>query len=70
MSDANKSCVLQHFEVLWNQGDIGRVGDYFSADFTNFGQRMPHIQGVLAYIIGTWRHRFSRSTLQRRLCNR
>ena len=58
MSDANKSCVLQHFEVLWNRGDVGRVGDYFSADFTNFGQRVPDIQAVLGYVIGAWRTAF------------
>ena len=58
MYDENKSCVLRHFDVLWNQGDVERVGEFFSPDFTNFGQRVPDISAVLSFIISVWRTAF------------
>jgi steroid delta-isomerase-like uncharacterized protein len=58
VSDKNKSCVIRHFEELWNRGDVARVGDFFSTDFTNFGQPVPDIRAVLSYIISAWRTAF------------
>ena len=58
MSDTNKACVVGHFEELWNRGDIERVGDFFSTEFTNFGRPVPDVQAILGYVIGTWRTAF------------
>jgi hypothetical protein len=35
----NKSCVLRHFEELWNKGKVDRVEEFFSEEFMNFGQQ-------------------------------
>jgi steroid delta-isomerase-like uncharacterized protein len=58
VSDANKVCVLRHFEELWNHGDLDRIGNFFSTDFTNFGQPIPDIQAVLRQVISAWRTAF------------
>jgi predicted ester cyclase len=58
MSDANKACVRGHFEELWNRGEFDRIGDFFSKDFTNFGQPVPDVRGAVKYIIGVWRTAF------------
>ena len=34
---ANKDCVQRHFEELWNHGQIDKVDEFFSMEFSNFG---------------------------------
>lgn len=34
---ANKDCVQRHFEELWNHGQVDKVDEFFSGEFSNFG---------------------------------
>jgi hypothetical protein len=34
---ANKDCVQRPFEELWNRGQIDKVDEFFSIEFSNFG---------------------------------
>lgn len=55
---ANKECVRRHFEVLWNRGEIGKIDDYFSQEFSNFGVHYSDVRGIIQQIIRTWRGAF------------
>jgi predicted ester cyclase len=57
-SEVNKLCVRRHFEELWNHGNVERIADFFSPDFSNFGQCVPDVQGAVKYIVGVWRKAF------------
>ena len=55
---ANKSCVKRHFEVLWNDGEVDQIDDFFSPEFSNFGVPYSDVRGMIQHIIRTWRSAF------------
>ena len=55
---ANKDCVQRHFEELWNHGEIEKIDEFFSQDFTNFGVRYSDVRGIIQHIVRTWRQAF------------
>jgi predicted ester cyclase len=55
---ANKECVQRHFEELWNRGEIDKVDEFFSKEFTNFGVQYSDVRGIIQHIILTWRTAF------------
>jgi predicted ester cyclase len=54
----NKDCVKGHFEKLWNDGDIEKIDEFFSPEFSNFGVRYSDVRGMIQHIIKTWRGAF------------
>ena len=56
--DTNKNCVRHHFEVLWNEGQLERIDDFFDKDFMNFGERYQDARPVLKQIVSIWRAAF------------
>jgi predicted ester cyclase len=57
-TDANKDCVVRHFEELWNKGQLGKVDEFFAKDFTNFGQLQGDGRLAIKGIVGVWREAF------------
>jgi predicted ester cyclase len=55
---ANKDCVQRHFEELWNHGQIDKVDEFFSKEFSNFGVKYSDVRGMIQHIIRTWRGAF------------
>ena len=55
---ANKDCVKRHFEVLWNQGKVERIDDFFSPEFSNFGVQYSDVRGIIQHIVDVWRSAF------------
>ena len=55
---ANKGCVQRHFEELWNHGEIEKIDEFFSQEFTNFGVRYSDVRGSIQHIVRTWRQAF------------
>ena len=55
---ANKDCVKRHFEVLWNQGQVERIDDFFSPEFSNFGVQYSDVRGIIQHIVDVWRSAF------------
>jgi predicted ester cyclase len=58
IEDPNTICVRQHFEVLWNEGQIERIDEFFSPQFVNFGIRYSEARRLIQNIVGVWRHAF------------
>jgi steroid delta-isomerase-like uncharacterized protein len=56
--NANKICIVKHFDELWNQGQTERVDEFFSPDFVNFGVRYSELRGVIQRIVAVWRTAF------------
>jgi predicted ester cyclase len=54
----NAELVRRHFEVIWNQGDLAAVDDFFGDEFTNFGRRAADARALIRAIVGTWRAAF------------
>ena len=54
----NKTCVLRHFEELWNNGQVHRVEDFFAEDFMNFGQQYRDARPIVKHIVQVWRTAF------------
>src|ERR1700736_2848174 len=52
----NKACVSRHFEEIWNQGALDAIGNYYAADFSNFGMLM-NVDRV-RQIVQAWRTAF------------
>jgi steroid delta-isomerase-like uncharacterized protein len=57
-NDANEACVRGHFDVLWNKGQLDRVGDFFAEDFMNFGQQYQDGRAIVKHIVSVWRTAF------------
>jgi len=57
-ADENKTCVLRHFEELWNNGQVDRVEDFFAEDFMNFGQQYQDARPIVKHIVQVWRTAF------------
>ncbi|MGO9437091.1 MAG: ester cyclase [Terracidiphilus sp.] len=55
---ANKDCVQRHFEQLWNRGEVERIDEFFSTEFSNFGVPYSDVRGMIQQIIRTWRCAF------------
>ena len=55
---ANKDCVQRHFEELWNHGQIDKVDEFFSKEFSNFGVQYSDARGIIQHVIRTWRSAF------------
>lgn len=55
---ADKECIQRHFEELWNRGEVEKIDEFFSQDFTNFGVQYSDVRGILQHIIRTWRGAF------------
>jgi len=55
---SNKDCVQRHCEELWNHGEVQKMDEFFSQDFSNFGVRYSDVRGILQRIIRTWRGAF------------
>ena len=58
MEDRNVACVRQHFEVLWNAGDVSRIDEFFSPRFVNFGIPYRDARGIIQHIVSVWRTAF------------
>jgi predicted ester cyclase len=56
--NANKECVRQHFEVLWNEGRVDRIDEFFSPQFVNFGIPYSEVRSIIQQIITVWRSAF------------
>ena len=54
----NAELVRRHFEVIWNQGDVAAVDDFFGDEFTNFGRRAADARALVRAIVGVWRAAF------------
>jgi predicted ester cyclase len=52
----NKACVSRHFEEIWNEGALDALGNYYAADFSNFGMLMD-VDRVRQIVQG-WRTAF------------
>ena len=52
----NKNLVSRHWEELWNQDLVDRVGTFYAADFSNFG--VPPDLADIARIGAAWRTAF------------
>jgi predicted ester cyclase len=52
----NKACVSRHFEEIWNQGALDALGNYYAADFSNFGMLMDVDR--IGQIVQAWRTAF------------
>ena len=55
---ANEDCVQRHFEELWNHGEIEKIDEFFSQEFSNFGVPYSDVRGIIQHIIRTWRQAF------------
>jgi predicted ester cyclase len=44
--------------VVWNQGDLAAVDDFFGDEFTNFGHRGEDARALIRAIVATWRAAF------------
>jgi predicted ester cyclase len=55
---ANKDCVKRQFEELWNHGEVEKVDQFYSQEFTNFGVKYSDVRGILQRIIRAWRGAF------------
>ena len=55
-TEENKTLVRDMLEQILNRGNVGRVGDYFSGEFVNFGTRVG--PGQFADVITRWRAAF------------
>ncbi len=58
MEGANKDCVQRHFERLWNRGEVEKIDEFFSPEFSNFGVPYSDVRGMIQQIILTWRGAF------------
>ena len=56
--NANKQCIMQHFEVLWNQDRIERIDEFFSPQLVNFRIQYSEVRGIIQHIITVWRSAF------------
>ncbi|MBV9918186.1 MAG: ester cyclase [Solirubrobacterales bacterium] len=54
----NAELVRRCFEVVWNQGDLDAVDDFFGEDFANFGHRGADARGLIRAIVSAWRAAF------------
>lgn len=52
----NRDLIAGHFEEVWNQGRVGRLGAYYAADFRNFGR--PTDPAQVRRIVEAWRRAF------------
>ncbi len=50
---ANKDCVKRHFEELWNHGEVEKIDEFFSPEFSNFGVGYSDVRGIIQHIIRT-----------------
>lgn len=57
-TESNKDCVRRHFEELWNRGEIERIDEFFSPEFTNFGLKYDDLRNKIQFIVGVWRTAF------------
>jgi len=55
---ANKICVRRHFNELWNQGEVEKIDEFFSPEFSNFGVKYSDVRAIIQHIICTWRDAF------------
>ena len=55
---SNAELVRRYFDVVWNQGDLAAVDDFFGENFTNFGQRGPDARALIRAVVATWRAAF------------
>jgi len=56
--EANKDCVLRHFQELWNEGRTEKIDDFFSPEFVNFGLKYSDVRGMIQHIVSVWRTAF------------
>jgi predicted ester cyclase len=54
----NAELVRRHFDVLWNQGGLAAVEDFFGDEFSNFGRRGPDAHALIRSIVAAWRSAF------------
>ncbi|MGA8671365.1 MAG: hypothetical protein WB679_15890 [Terracidiphilus sp.] len=48
---ANKDCIKRHFEEPWNHGEVERIDDFFSTEFSNFSVHYSDVRGIIQHII-------------------
>ena len=65
-TEANKTCVLRHFEELWNHGQLDKVADFFSEDFMNFGNQYQDSREIVRRVVKRLENGVSRFALYRR----
>ncbi|WP_109486257.1 ester cyclase [Occallatibacter savannae] len=56
--ESNIFCVRQHFEVLWNAGEVSKIDEFFSPNFVNFGISYSDARGIIQMIVSVWRTAF------------
>jgi len=55
---ANKDCVRRHFDELWNHGEVEKIDEFFSSEFSNFGVQYSDVRAIIQHVIRTWRGAF------------
>ena len=61
----NAVLVRRYLDVVWNQGDLAAVDDFFGDEFTNFGHRGADARALIRGIVAAWRNP-SRSSVRDR----
>src|SRR4051812_13853481 len=54
----NAELVRRYFDVVWNDGNLAAVDDFFGDDFTNFGRRGADARALIRAIVWAWRKAF------------
>jgi steroid delta-isomerase-like uncharacterized protein len=54
----NAALVRRYLDVVWNQGDLAAVDDFFGEEFTNFGHRGADARALIRAIVTAWRQAF------------
>ena len=54
----NAVLVRRYLDVVWNQGDLAAVDDFFGDEFTNFGHRGADARALIRGIVAAWRNPF------------
>lgn len=55
---SNAELVRRHFDVVWNEGDLAAVEDFFGEEFTNFGGHGADAHALVRTIVAVWRTAF------------
>jgi predicted ester cyclase len=56
--NGNAELVRRYFDMVWNQGDLAAVDDFFGDEFTTFGHRGEDARALVGAIVATWRAAF------------
>jgi len=54
----NAELIRRYFDVVWNNGDLAAIDDFFGDEFSNFGRRGADARGLIRAIVAAWRTGF------------